>query len=157
MSSASSSAASSWSLRRRLLIRLLVMVGMLWMATATLALLSAYSSTTEDLDDSLRRAASLLMGFTEHEYAETAGSSLAGVSASDELPHAGFLYQIWSRQGQLLLRSEGAPLTAIGGALCNDARLIDEGLTLHKGDEVIIVSLNSEKMIYSVKSTNNTP
>jgi len=43
------------------------------------------------------------------------------------------------------------------GPMFLNARLIDEGLTLHKGDEVIIVSLNSEKMIYSVKSTNNTP
>lgn len=42
------------------------------------------------------------------------------------------------------------------GPMFLNARLIDEGLTLRKGDEVIIVSLNSEKMIYSVKSTHNT-
>lgn len=114
MSSADLQAPNSWSLRRRLLIRLLLVVGVLWAATAALALLSAHASTIEELDDNLRRSASLLMGFAEHEYAETAGSSLAGVSASDELPRSGFLYQIWNGQRQLMLRSEGGPETPIG-------------------------------------------
>ncbi len=115
MSSADPIPVASWSLRRRLLLRLLIVVSLLWAAASAFALLSAYLSTSQELDDSLRRAASLLMGFAEHEYAETAGSSLAGVSASDELPHSGFLYQIWSDRGQLLLRSEGGPETAIAG------------------------------------------
>ena len=114
MSSADSQAPNSWSLRRRLLIRLLLVVSVLWAATAALALLSAHASTTEELDDNLRRSASLLMGFAEHEYVETAGSSLAGVSASDQLPRGGFLYQIWNGQGQLMLRSQGGPETSIG-------------------------------------------
>lgn len=114
MSSADFQSKLSWSLRQRLLIRLLIVVSLLWAATSALALLSAYRSTTEELDDNLRRAASLLMGFVEHEYAETAGSSLAGVSASDEIPHGGFLYQIWSEKGQLLLRSRDGPETPIG-------------------------------------------
>lgn len=114
MSSANSVPVVSWSLRRRLLIRLLIVVSLLWAATSALALLSAHYSTTEQLDDNLRRAASLLMGFAEHEYAETAGSSLAGVSASAELPHGGYLYQIWSEKGRLMLRSQEGPQAPIG-------------------------------------------
>lgn len=118
---------TGWSLRRRLLIRLLIVVSLLWAANAMLVLWSARSSTIEELDDSLRRAASLLLGFAEHEYAETAGSSLAGVSESEELPRGGFLYQIWNGSSHLLLRSEDAPETPLAGAEAGYSDILHAG------------------------------
>jgi len=114
MSSAEAAPGAGWSLRRRLLIRLLIVVSLLWAANALLVLVSARSTTIEDLDDNLRRAATLLLGFADHEYAESA--SLKGIAESEGLQRGEFLYQIWSDGGQLLLRSAEAPETLLGDA-----------------------------------------
>lgn len=105
-----------WSLRRHLLLRVLLALLGFWVLSAALVIYAARTEVTEDLDDSLSRTATLLLGFAEHEYAETAGSSLDGVAAAEELPRGGLLYQIWAANGRLLLRSAGAPLQPLAPA-----------------------------------------
>lgn len=113
----SSAESGRWSLRRHLLLRVLLALLGFWVLSAALVIYAARIEVTEDLDDSLGRTATLLLGFAEHEYAETQGRSLDGVAAAEELPRSGLLYQIWASNGRLLLRSTGAPLQPLAAAI----------------------------------------
>lgn len=102
------------SLRRRLVavLSLSILVG--WLATAFFSYLDARRSIDHLLDDRLRSTATLLVALPGGRHAETGVSSPPGAVAE-----AGIVYQVWTLDGRMLLRSPGAPsspLVPLGAA-----------------------------------------
>lgn len=103
-----------WSLRRRLLFRLAIIIGVFWIATSTIVTFIIYDEMSEVLDSSLEE--------TAHRIAPLAKSLQSSLekSESDEDQYGGekykheeyVSYQIQDLKGRLLFRSHDAPKTS---------------------------------------------
>lgn len=110
--------AQHWSIRRRMLAIALSVVLLAWLA-GSVASLAGVQQTSERMRDArLVQLAQTIAAFTEHELAEIAlNHSLDPFPLPDAPVHveattalAGrYHFQIWSRHGELLMRTEGAP------------------------------------------------
>lgn len=107
----------TWSLQRSLIAIAFVVSLLAWGAGGAL-ILGAAQRHSEDLHDvALRQTAKLLMGLSVHEIDELAGTNIEVRIANGKADTANTLgedyrYQLWSRDGQLLLSNFGLPSAA---------------------------------------------
>lgn len=104
-----------WSLEGRLRLRLLIVLGALWLGGSAIALLGLRHETAEVLDSSLAETAQRLLVLPEAVLGNAdAGQLAAEIGEHEEL----VIYQIYDRQGRLRLRSHAAPDSPLdpGGA-----------------------------------------
>ncbi len=101
-----------WSLRNRLIALLLVATAGLWALASYSVYQEAEIESQELFDDSLQETAYLLLTVVEHEMAEHGVNYAAQLIDASEMPGTHYLrFQIWSREGQLVYRSQNAPET----------------------------------------------
>jgi two-component system sensor histidine kinase QseC len=100
------------SLRTRLLIGLVSAIGLIWIVTALLSYRDANHEIDELFDAQLAQSAKVLLAQASHELQE---GGLPGKEIETERGGGGHKYeqkiafQIWDRNGELLLRSAAAP------------------------------------------------
>ncbi len=99
----------SYSLRRRLQILLVGSVAAVWIGVALTTDLDARRGLSALLDAHLAQSAQLLIAQSGHELMEVDTPNLAEV-----FPYAQqFIFQVWSRDHTLILRSRDAPATRL--------------------------------------------
>lgn len=102
-----------FSLRRRLLGLLLGGVSVAWLATVVLSYIDAHHEVDELFDAQLAQAGQALLALASHE-----GDDIEELGEVAHKYQRRLRFQIWRRDGQLLLRSNNAPdapLTATDG------------------------------------------
>lgn len=98
-----------YSLRRRLLVLLLVTVLLAWATTALFTYFDARHEIGEMLDAQLVQSAGLIAAQLEYDMEEERGGTVAR-----QYKHEHELaFQVWDRQGRLRLRSASAPPTRL--------------------------------------------
>lgn len=109
------------SIRRRLLLGLLLAVGLVWLAIAGLIYQIAQHEAEEILDAQLAQYARVLQALVAADEGHGRAGSPSGAAAlvirgyTDAIPEEGHRYerklrfQVWSADGRLLVRSEDAP------------------------------------------------
>lgn len=134
-----------WSLRRRLLIRIAIIIGVFWITTSTIATFIIYEEMSEVLDSSLEE--------TAHRIAPLAKSFKSSLekkdSSSDDSPtekyeHEEYVsYQIQDMKGRLLFRSHEAPKTTWPA-------LQTDGFSNHAGWRLYTTRLEDSKLVVQV-------
>lgn len=104
----------SWSLRRRLLIRLALIIGFFWIATSTLATFIIYGEISEVLDSSLEETAHRIAPLAKSlKLSLEKSENDQGRDDTEKYEHEEYVsYQIQDMKGRLLFRSHEAPKTA---------------------------------------------
>lgn len=104
----------SWSLRRRLLIRLALIIGFFWIATSTLATFIIYGEMSEVLDSSLEETAQRIAPLAKSlKFSLDNNENDQGRDETEKYEHEEYVsYQIQDKGGRLLFRSHEAPKTA---------------------------------------------
>lgn len=108
------------SIRRRLLLALLVTTGIVWCLMALRFYHDAQREMLGILDAQLAEAAHMLVSLMTSENAVRSGSDdgqlpATAVAALDSRYQKDLAFQIWSVNGHLLARSDSAPATPLGG------------------------------------------
>jgi two-component system sensor histidine kinase QseC len=104
---------SAFSIRHRLLALLLGATVLVWLITAVSSFLEAHGEIDELFDAQLAQSARVLLAEAGHELAEGAGHEAQEI----EIERGGeghryeqkIAFQVWSKDGRLLLRSASAP------------------------------------------------
>lgn len=100
-----------WSLRRRLLAVALASAALAWLAGGAAIYLVVQRQHAALFDERLSDIAKTLLAFADHEIAEIeaeGGKSPVHLDTEDTA-EGRYRYQIWSREGRLLLSSPNAP------------------------------------------------
>lgn len=97
-----------FSLRRRLLWLLLGGVSAAWLATVVLSYADAHHEVDELFDAQLAQAGQALLALASHE-----GEGIEELGSAAHKYQRRLRFQIWRRDGQLLLRSNNAPATPL--------------------------------------------
>ncbi|MEO8186090.1 MAG: ATP-binding protein [Burkholderiaceae bacterium] len=107
--SAAAPARRSWSLRSRLLWLACLTTLIAWLAGGVGILVAAYNQGEKLYDDQLRAVAHVILSFANHEIAEirAEGRSDIHLESATRLDLR-YDYQIWSKDGELLLFSDHA-------------------------------------------------
>jgi len=101
-----------FSLRQRLLLPILGGVTVLWLAMLALSYLDAHHEIDELLDAQLAHIAQTLLALASHEVHE-GDEGIAELADAVDKHQYNLRFQIWSSDGNLLLRTRNAPLTAL--------------------------------------------
>lgn len=103
-----------YSLRRRLVIVVLIAVTGVWSLLGITLYRVVLRASALEFDEQVQQLGRILLAYADHEYAETG----AVIDAANEPPpptgHAEVMYQIWSAEGALVYRSAGAPAEPLG-------------------------------------------
>lgn len=100
-----------WSLRNRLIVLLLMATAGLWSLASWSVYQEAQIESRELFDDSLRETAYLLLTVVKHEMDEHGPAYTAQMIDAADVPDSHYLqFQIWDLSGQLIYRSQDAPL-----------------------------------------------
>lgn len=104
-------ARAAWSLRSRLTWLATGITLIAWLAGGVASLVAAYNEAERLYDQQLRDVAKVILAFATHEIAEIRqdGRSDAVHVETAETLHTRYAYQIWSKDGELLLLSHNAP------------------------------------------------
>lgn len=108
MSSDSNAAGQRWWLVARLLQRVLSVCAVVWFASTLYILFFGYAEGQRNLDHSLESTAELVLAYADHELTES-HSGLETVIVSERVHNAGYLFQMWTKDGVLLARSAQLP------------------------------------------------
>ncbi|HYA66800.1 MAG TPA: ATP-binding protein [Burkholderiaceae bacterium] len=101
-----------WSLRGRLLLLTVAVTAVAWLVGGAAMFIIGQHVSDSLFDQRLRDIASALLTFADHEISELqeSGADVVHIEGAQTLG-ARYRYQIWSRKGELLLVSVGAPRT----------------------------------------------
>lgn len=102
-----------WSLRGRLLLLTVAVTATAWLVGSAAMFIVARHASDLLFDQRLRDIAGALLTFADHEINELqeSGADVVHIEGAQTLG-ARYRYQIWSKNGELLLVSVGAPRTA---------------------------------------------
>ena len=98
-----------FSLRRRLLGLLLGGVAIAWLVTMVFSYIDAHHEVDELFDAQLAQAAQTLLGLAGHDE----GDDIAELGDIAHKYQRRLRFQIWNKDGKLLMRSKNAPETAL--------------------------------------------
>jgi signal transduction histidine kinase len=104
-------ARAAWSLRSRLTWLATGITLIAWLAGGVASLVAAYNEAERLYDQQLRDVAKVILAFATHEIEEIRqdGRSDGVHVETAETLHTRYAYQIWSKDGELLLLSHNAP------------------------------------------------
>ena len=102
-----------FSLRRRLLLLLLGGVSAFWLATLTLSYLDAHHEIDELFDAQIAQTAQTLLTLARDHEGHWHEDETAELAAATHKYQRKLRFQIWGRDGRLLLRSPNAPTTPL--------------------------------------------
>ncbi len=111
----------SWTISRRLIGVLVVLIGGLWLASAVIAAISIRHEIDEVFDSSLQETAQRILALALDDLGEHEEDGEEGRQLSDPFPaakHSEHLhYQVRDAQGHLILRSHDAPAEPLAAPL----------------------------------------
>jgi signal transduction histidine kinase len=92
---------------------ILAAIVLVWIVLGVLMYRAVKLSSADEFDERLRRQARVVLGYAEHEYAETGGVIPEAEADTQAAIMQEAVYQIWTRKQALLYRSPHSPATAL--------------------------------------------